>query len=604
MPNQFSEIFNNQQVSTAIPLPFNTIIQAGAIKQQSYDNALSTAQDVEDNLKVNAIDEHQPKKQQLLQNYRSKVEDLANDIVKTGNTSRINDIKRIANQWNNDPLRNELETSYLEKAADIKDVQESNQKGVYTDVYNPFRDYKGIDDNGNIIPYRRRGVKPSQNYLSVGQKLMDGIKESANNNPSYRINSDGSVTGIEDGWKAIYEDDVKRVAKKSLEPFLSSKEGEYYIDEQKYYGNKDITASALSYLEQLGNKQIHTETTSGSKYEGFLPEDVRNPKPVRAVPIYDSPLTAIKGTDYGKAFDIKDKGSIIPYTPEEAKKIIGNITSSNGSAYDILKNKIAAGKQKTEAGYSQPRELSETEKGFMTSIAKTVNQDIYDKIKDNKDLTPEEQKSFYPIVRQMADRAKQDIEVNSRVIGLVEEEAKQINTSLFGSNDAIAKNLGSGNMFNLKFFDKENNKVLKNYEELKSQLNDEDKVLIKGKYTGENPYQTVTGDKSFKNPYQLFIGGKEYVVSGPKAYVTEGSQDINNPEQENLTRTNTISDIYQVRFSPVPVELDVHGEKIKIFFEPSKENPTEGVYQLDYKNKMIKSSSASKIENYIYGKRK
>lgn len=354
----------------------------------------------------------------------------------------------------------------------------------------------------------------------------------------------------------------------------------------------DNVASELAYtkegLKKTIDRTIIDNTEAGERAKIKANEE-------QTVPVYDAPQTPVKGLDRTNSFKLQEAGTYIPYTQEEAKKIYGNLSPTGGRAWELAAAKIAAGKKSTEKTYIQPNEMSKQEQNFLSGIAHFVNPTLEKKIKAGEVLTKEEQDSLYPQADKMLDRAKQDVEVNSRVIGLTTKEFNEINRDIFGNKELTVKNLGTGSAGNLKFYFKETGEVL-DISQLKDKFSAEDKVLINGKFTGENPYPVVTGDVSFANPKQLFINGKEVIVSGPKAFVTTDSQSTANPEQAKLLRTKAINNIYSAKFSTLPVESKIYGQKVVSFFDENS-----GIYKVILnKEKAEEFGTASEAENYIF----
>ncbi len=420
--NRFTEFNPQPYVSTYVPLPLEFMASALANKQRGFDSALDEAAKVEDEiLKVNAIEEHKGLKKKLIDSTNAEVEALADEIVKTGDTSKVRELKRISKRWQNNPLREELETSFSQHALDAKDVQDSKQKGVYTDVYDPFRGYKGVDDNGGIIGYRARGVKPLENYLPVAEKLIDGIKANGNDGKSYKINDDGTITGMQSGWEGIYQQDIDRVAKNSVVPFLTSKEGRYFIDEQKYYGNNDIEGSAYNYLRQLGNKQLYEKTKSGQSYSGALPRDMREDKNTSTTPFQHYPnelkinkkienvelIPGIKTTDL---FKVDSNGTITWKTNDPKKQPTSrfqNELAQNTKDKKAEQEKINQVTKALNAKWiGTPFEQISKDKGFteaaqqyLNAVTKATNKDNFTtelKNIDTENLTQEVANSVSP----------------------------------------------------------------------------------------------------------------------------------------------------------------------------------------------------------------
>lgn len=270
--NRFDQATPQSYVSQYAQMPLNYIGSMAKDYTNKYNKVQEDAYGLNDLMaNVHAIDQHAPIKKALDEYYHPKINELADKIAKgTDLVEARRDINKIQREFINDPRRQELEKSYMDYNKDIKDMTELKSKGLYTDVYNPFNGFKGITQDGQIEPYRYKGSRPVQDYLKVGSELMKDIAKSGGSGKSYKIDGSGNVIGLENGWEAVYAKDVERVAKKSIDPFLKSKEGEYFIDELKF-SNPNITENEIlnksyDYLNRLGNKQIFKDTESGTSF--------------------------------------------------------------------------------------------------------------------------------------------------------------------------------------------------------------------------------------------------------------------------------------------------------------------------------------------------
>lgn len=270
--NRYTNINWNQPMSSYVKPPLEMLQAVGAGMQKNYEQSVDEAYKLNDLMAtVNSIDEHKPFKKVLENKYYPKLQEITDKIVNQGDMSAKRDLNRLAREWQNDPLRNELEKSYQDYNVDVKSVTKLKEEGKYTDVYDPFKSFKGISETGEINPYRIKGARPVQDYLKIGTGLMKGIKSSGSNGKSYNIDDNGNIIGLERGWEAIYQKDVDRVAQNSLTPFLKSNEGQFFIDEYRDRNPnatmEDIGNAGYNYLKNLGNKQIFNKTESGRDFK-------------------------------------------------------------------------------------------------------------------------------------------------------------------------------------------------------------------------------------------------------------------------------------------------------------------------------------------------
>lgn len=376
MSNRFSNFVPQDYVSTYIPLPVDIMAKTLAAKQGGYDNAIDSVNRIEDEiLKVNAIDDHQPIKQKLVNQYKSEVQSLADEIAKTGDTSKARELKRIANRWQNDPLKNELETSYAQWKLDEKDILKLTSEGKYdAQTYNPRLGWRGIDDQGNIIGYRARGVKPIQDYLPVMDKAIEGIKVDSEAWKNYKkvngklyVNDYGQLVKQDGSKEELTGDKLKQIASIVAPTFFQSPESQYYID--KKFGRsmpsfnklpKDLQDQLLDHatndIIRRGYKQIFSKTESGVDLQNLSDRALdgiegRNTTSTQSEGMNGYEFTIPEVVSKMK-FDKNGNlvalttGSSRPYTQEERNNIykeFGTTPNSPGKAAENAAAVIAAG---------------------------------------------------------------------------------------------------------------------------------------------------------------------------------------------------------------------------------------------------------------------
>ncbi len=279
MANRFNSIPEDVgYVKTAMPLPFNEIIQMGAMKQHAYDDALDTANKVEDEvLKVNAIDEHKPFKQDLINKYKNQVEGIADDIMKTGNTSKVRELKRIASQWQNDPMRVELETSYANKAlAQKKQIELGDKYAPWGDSNTNFR---GTDDKGNIQGYRFNGFHERQNWQEEARQQMAGLKPTGGMEKHFNIDPNtGNILSVKKGSESIAADWVRQMARLKSGDFVNTVPGGDFGRQIEYQRKRPLQQKDVEdVLFNAGANQIFNKPTYEEDFN-YAPGYIANQK--------------------------------------------------------------------------------------------------------------------------------------------------------------------------------------------------------------------------------------------------------------------------------------------------------------------------------------
>lgn len=263
--NRYNAILPNQEyVSNYVPLPLDTMMKAGMMKQKQYDDTIADAYKMEDLMKtVNAIDKHKDFKKSLESKYYPKIEEIADQIVKTGDLSKAQEIKRLARQWETDPLRQELENSYANYQAYQKDkIAKGDKYGEWYDNYVPF---KGADESGNIAGYRYTGMGEVQNHQELAIKMMDKVKEDGSKYDDAVLGADGIIRSSKGGGEHILSSKIRNLAKGKTESFLTTKEGRDFATMLNYYNpGVDLRKAAEEYLYQAGANQIFSKSERGN----------------------------------------------------------------------------------------------------------------------------------------------------------------------------------------------------------------------------------------------------------------------------------------------------------------------------------------------------
>ncbi len=319
------------------------------------------------------------------------------------------------------------------------------------------------------------------------------------------------------------------------------------------------------------------------------------------VPLYDTPQTTLEGSEETTDFDLKQKGSIEPYTSEEAEAIykeFGTTKDGIGYAAERAAFKIAAGKQRGGTSYSDIKEMSGENQKLTLSSLKLLNEAVYQKALKGE-MSDGEKALFYPKIKEMSKMLNQTLLESSTVVGFDEKDYNEINVSLFGQKEPKVKNLGTGNSGNTKFYNKTDKRIM-TLSQIKSEFPSEEEVKVSGNFTADNPFSFVTNDESFSNAKQLFIGGKEIVINGPKGYTTKGSNDNENKKQLELDRMKNVNKIYNSKFSLVPVQTNLYGINVKYGFKPfDNKDRSKGEFIVYVNNKEKTFSSPQKADQFI-----
>lgn len=639
--NRYLNLNYQDPISMSVPMPFEAMNEVGRQTQDRYNKGKALADDslgALNSLKAASFD--QGAKNELVDKYNGAINDLVEKHKHNyGSPEFKTDVSRLMNNAKNDTEVQRL--AYNKKFEDEVLIPYSKTEKAQENI-NHFKTDPKFKDNKNKEWISEIPLTPYANATDRYKDYFDGIKEQSHEVSKADFNSKSMGDGKyfideEKKYRYIDGDQLKNITNANFDSFLNTKEAQYEF--HKNLQNSGYS-SALQQLgvdvskltphnsEQIlssiptknGNsnayKDVHEQMYNnmngyGQKYlfsstenKEHAREDAAGTKKKEeqsAVPVYSTPSTQIKGMGIGNAFDIKPKNSIIPYSSSEVNEIRDKHKLDRNPSQAEIEISEGKGVRKNNE-YENIQSLSKDQKNFALSGLKVLDPTIYNRIKDGGDLTNEEKSKLYPQLKIMADIANQDLKTNSTSVGLTPKEAQNTNLDLFGNKAEgghTVNELGTGQAGNVKFYDKEEGKVI-SLNELKEKYNDKEPVSVRGKLTADHPYTFVTGDDEFASPKQLFIDGKEYIVSGPKEYIDPNTKSNKIPENAELHRNKVANDIYNTKFSVIPQEKNIYGVKTIIGFKPDNTNDrSKGVFSVTIHRDHHEFSTAQEAEDFI-----
>lgn len=319
MSSRFNSIQQDRYMPTYTSLPLEAISNLAKDYSGRYQQGQQNLDELgELSSRVNAIDQHQQYKQELLNHYNNRINDLATRYSKGEDINNLNrEASKLKRDFVSDPIRNELETSYSNYNAYQKDKIAKGDK--YGEHYDNYLGFKGSTQNNGINPYRYTGMGEIQDHQKLAIDMMSGIKESGKEYDNVGLDSNGNIIGHKGGSKYILNDRVRDLANGKVGSFLVTKEGQDFAKMLKYNNpNININKAAEEYLYQAGANQIHSINSSGNDFkyapkyinDGLKPKEV-NPKPlnqtVEGLPI---DLTSPEFKDLKDKGIIDDKGQV------------------------------------------------------------------------------------------------------------------------------------------------------------------------------------------------------------------------------------------------------------------------------------------------------
>lgn len=484
--NRYTEVNWNQPISTYVPMPLDFIYKAGLQKQSQYDRALEESDKLQNLMtKVNAIDAHKEYKKQLADKYYGRINEIADKIVSKGDLSAQRDLNKIAREWQNDPVRQELEESYANYAAYQKDKIAKGEK--YAEWHDPTMSFIGHGEQGPNA-FRYTGMLERTDHQKRAQDMMDKVAYDAAESAGFKINPDGTITKGGSGSEDILSEKIQELAAMKAADFLTTSEGQDFAKQLKYYNpnlkGEDLMNQATKYLYDAGANQIFNRTKRESDVD-FVPKWMMDQKAANSLTTTTQSEGIATGVEHPtvKEMEFDSKGNLVIPTKIDRKVIGTDLKNPSGQ----------------KALYQKGQDLEK-----FTEQVKYVKQ-IQDQHPELKDLSPK-------ATIEALKKAQKSVETESIPLNSIS------NLAAIGIGEAIARNMGQRNFYLYdgkgKTLDGTRETVLKELgltdEELRTQI---EKKGVSG-YTQAGPtpgglYMDVTDKKG--NTRRIIISQDEEV---------------------------------------------------------------------------------------------
>lgn len=256
-------------------LPYQELLQAGALRQQRFDEEAENLAKIQGLIDIKADPKHVPLRNELITSYNDKITDITDRYLKTGDANVLREARNLKNKFTNDPTRRQLEANYADYLKYQEDAQKLKEKQVYDEIYDPYSKLKVQE--GTVSPFSYKGMKSITDFYKPAQEMMKGIKPSADSSEWYEIDKNGNIIGKKEGWEEVAQKDVNRVAASKAPLFLSHQDSQYFKD--KYLSmnpnatTKELLEASYDYLKREGENQIFSKTEDSSKFD-YAPEYV------------------------------------------------------------------------------------------------------------------------------------------------------------------------------------------------------------------------------------------------------------------------------------------------------------------------------------------
>lgn len=290
--NRFQTPVAPEYKPTTLRIPFEELMAQGVRKQQAYDSNEEAEYKLAGIMQQLQADPNAKFAKKIVDDkYNKRMTDLSTTIADKGDVDYEKELRKIAAEYNNDPL---VQTIKQRKANyDIYQKDRIDKKDDYVDFYDPYAREKGLDleglykKTGQLNPFEYGGMKQRQDYLKVGQSLINDIFKEGSVRDVYARNEDGSlkynalgqIMRTKRGSEGLERDTLQKVANKNAEPFLLTKEGGFFLDQiagqelsyDKLSPEKQMYArqEAAKYLASLGEKQLGLKTTRGESVDNL-----------------------------------------------------------------------------------------------------------------------------------------------------------------------------------------------------------------------------------------------------------------------------------------------------------------------------------------------
>ncbi len=264
--NRYTQVQWDQPMSSYVKPPLEMLQAVGATMQGRHEKALDDTYKLNDLMaSVNTIDQHKPFKKELDAKYQPRIEDITNKIVSGDNLTAQRDLNKLKREWQNDPLRLELEKSHSEYGLYQKDKIAKGEK--YAAWEDPTLGFKGSNDQG-IAGFRFTGMGEVQDHQKRATEMMKDIAEDAKDYSNVHLGSDGIIRGSKGGHEYVLSDKVQQLAKNKVGNFIETTEGRGLIKQLKYENPNatfpELVQEATNYLYNAGSNQIFSKTESGN----------------------------------------------------------------------------------------------------------------------------------------------------------------------------------------------------------------------------------------------------------------------------------------------------------------------------------------------------
>lgn len=204
-----------EPINTFIPLPYEAIMKAGAMKQNQQDENFANTSKLQALAgSIQAMPADEPHKAKVLEEYHNQIQNIMPKL-KSSDPSAKYDIMELQNRFATDPRIQVLHANKQNWEAKTKAEAEMKSKGLIRGDYQtklPFQDY--LDNRGNqLTPYNYEGTNPYTDSVDTKNKIWhNAIQEKGIYGGMHYDENAGVWTHTTD-QSGIRPEDVRQLAK-------------------------------------------------------------------------------------------------------------------------------------------------------------------------------------------------------------------------------------------------------------------------------------------------------------------------------------------------------------------------------------------------------
>jgi hypothetical protein len=269
--NRFDTSVQQQYVSQYVPLPFEAIAALGEKIQKKQDAAIDDTYKLKDLMaKVPAI--YDPnlglsniqKKKELDAQFAPKIDELSNKIL-AGDPNAYRELEQVKRDLVNNPIRQELEESYLNYKAYKEDI--TKKGGKYDRLLDDYYGQQLVDQSGELKPFRYAGMEESLDAPKRFKEIMGDIAEDARSWDVESLGADGIKIGQKGKRAGVDEAKVNRVVNNKVGLALNTDEGKQFVKRLRRLKpnitNEEILGETRKALFSSAYEQIGSDIESG-----------------------------------------------------------------------------------------------------------------------------------------------------------------------------------------------------------------------------------------------------------------------------------------------------------------------------------------------------